>query len=101
MSQLEEYKQKRNSKNTREPKSGESHCGKLRFVVYKRAASYLHYDFRRVVKGFRKSWAVPHGPSMNRQEKRLTIPVEDHPSIIICFEDSCYRFLFLHVPLKF
>lgn len=84
---LEEYREKRNFKKTGEPKD-KKRSGNKRpiFVVQKHDASQLHYDLRLEIDGVLKSWAVPKGPSINPNDKRLATETEDHPLKYANFE---------------
>jgi bifunctional non-homologous end joining protein LigD len=86
---LTKYRAKRNFSQTAEPSGNKAASATgHNYLIQKHAASRLHYDFRLELGGVLKSWAVTRGPSLNPEDKRLAVHVEDHPLDYGSFEGT-------------
>jgi bifunctional non-homologous end joining protein LigD len=76
---IKTYNRKRDFSKTKEPRGRKLKGKGDSFVVQKHDASRLHWDFRLEHDGVLWSWAVPKGPSLDPDDKRLAMRTEDHP----------------------
>jgi bifunctional non-homologous end joining protein LigD len=85
---LEEYGRKRVFSRTPEPPGKPAETEGKHFFIQRHSARRLHYDLRLEMDGVLKSWALPHGPTLDPAIKRLAVHVEDHPLDYGSFEGT-------------
>lgn len=88
MASLDAYRGKRDFTTTAEPKGRIDRRRGHRYCIQKHDATRLHYDLRLEMDGVLKSWAVTRGPSLDPEDKRLAVHVEDHPLAYGDFEGT-------------
>lgn len=87
---LSKYRARRSFDKTAEPRGSlrKKKTTKPLFVIQHHSARSDHYDFRLEIDGILKSWAIPKGPSLDPDIKRLAVETEDHPMEYAHFEGT-------------
>jgi len=86
---LDAYRAKREGGVTPEPMASTPQAsarGPRMFVIHQHDATRMHWDLRLEIDGVLCSWAVPKEPSMDPDDKRLAVKVENHPLEYVHFE---------------
>jgi bifunctional non-homologous end joining protein LigD len=87
---LDAYRAKREGGATPEPMASTTGAaagkGPRMFVVHQHDATRMHWDLRLEIDGVLCSWAVPKVPSLDPDDKRLAVKVENHPLEYVHFE---------------
>jgi bifunctional non-homologous end joining protein LigD len=85
---LDRYRAKRTGGATPEPMASTPAAGRgpRMFVIHQHDATRMHWDLRLEIDGVLCSWAVPKPPSMDPDDKRLAVKVENHPLEYVHFE---------------
>ena len=86
---LQKYRAKRAPDGTPEPMGSGPVVGRSTagvYVVHEHLATRHHWDLRLEIDGVLCSWAVPKAPSMDPDDKRLAVKVENHPLEYVDFE---------------
>jgi bifunctional non-homologous end joining protein LigD len=85
---LDAYRAKRTGGSTPEPMASTPAPGRgpRMFVIHQHDATRMHWDLRLEIDGVLCSWAVPKEPSMDPDDKRLAVKVENHPLEYVHFE---------------